>query len=100
MQFQGRKLQRWRRARTTALNDFVVKDLKEAAIGTKGRYSPTRSADPQPVGLVFQKPLANHVRITSSVFLEKALVICIMSAVCIKGLFYGRYIKCSELSVL
>lgn len=57
MQFQGKKLRRWRRARTTSLNDFVVKDLTEASQSKKGRLSPTRSSDPQPLGLVFQKPL-------------------------------------------
>lgn len=63
-QFTGRRLKRWTRPRTTTLNDFVVKDIQEAQ-NIIERNSPTRCADPQPVGLVFQKPLhpeALHVR--------------------------------------
>jgi hypothetical protein len=63
-QFTGRRLKRWTRPRTTMLNDFVVKDIQEAQ-NIIERNSPTRCADPQPVGLVYQKPLhpaALHVR--------------------------------------
>ena len=67
LQFTGRRLRRWTRPRTTTLNDFVVKDIQEAQ-NIIERNSPTRCAGPQPVGLVFQKPLhpaALHVRVAA-----------------------------------
>lgn len=77
MQFQGKRLKRWTRARTTMLNDFMVKDMKEAR-NIIERNSPTRCAGAQPVGLVFQKPLhpaALHVR---TIILYYAALRCIV----------------------
>lgn len=56
--FTEKQLKRWKRRRTTTLSDFVVKSIPESHNSVR-RNSPTRRADPQPVGLVFQMSLVS-----------------------------------------